>query len=209
MEHLFNGGSNSFLQNSRDLRQQRGLSDFDYRHRLVIGSIYALPFGSGGRYLQNGVASHILGGWTVSGIFTRHSGRPFTVFAGANNPFVGPLANALPDRINDGNMDSSARSVDHWFDTTAFVVPKPARPGDSGRNILIGPGLTNMDFSLARSFRFGEERRLDFRWEVFNLSNTPQFGLPGADASSPATFGKINSLAGDPRVMQFALKLSF
>ena len=209
MEHLFNGGSNSFLQNSRDLRQQRGLSDFDYRHRIVIGSIYALPFGSGGRYMQNGVASHVLGGWTVSGIFTRRSGRPFTVFAGSNNPFVGPLANALPDRINDGNIDPSGRSVDHWFDTTAFVVPKPARPGDSGRNILIGPGLTNMDFSLARSFRFGEERRLDFRWEVFNLSNTPQFGLPGADASSPATFGKINSLAGDPRVMQFALKLSF
>src|SRR5262249_32105174 len=128
MEHLFNGGSNSFLQNSRDLRQQRGLSDFDYRHRFVIGSIYALPFGSGGQYLQHGVLSQVLGGWTISGVFTRHSGRPFTVFAGANNPFVGPLANALPDRIGDGNLPSSDRTPHHWFDPTPFSLPKPARP---------------------------------------------------------------------------------
>ncbi|HXG64488.1 MAG TPA: TonB-dependent receptor, partial [Blastocatellia bacterium] len=94
-EHLFGGGSNSFLQNSRDLRQQRGLSDFDYRHRYVLSYVYELPFGAGRPYLEKGVGAYLLGGWRMSGIFSHRSGRPFTVFASGNNAFVGAFANAL------------------------------------------------------------------------------------------------------------------
>ena len=88
-------------------------------------------------------------------------------------------------------------------------MPTPARLGTCGRNTLRGPNLTNFDASLARTFNyFGEDRALEFRWEVFNVFNTPQFGLPDRNLSGTAA-GRISSLAGDPRVMQFALKFNY
>ncbi len=212
LEHLFSGGSNSFLQNSRNLRSQRGRSDSDYRQRLVLSYVYELPFGKGRGYLTEGAASHLLGGWRVSGLSNMRTGRPFTIFASANNGLVGNrggLANALGDCLRDGSLPSGDRNVDRWFDTSAYAVPTPARLGSCGRNTLDGPGLVNFDFSLARAFEyFGEGRRLEFRWELFNLFNTPQFGLPSNNLSS-GDVGRISSLAGDPRVMQFALKFVF
>jgi hypothetical protein len=212
MEHLFSGGSSSFMQNARDLRQQRGRSDFDYRQRFVVSYIYEIPLGKGKKYLTDGAASHILGGWRISGVTNLRSGRPFTVFASANNSLVGNrggLANALADCLRDGTLPEDQRTVDRWFDITAYAVPTPARLGTCGRNTLEGPGLVNFDFALARSFDyFGENRRLEFRWEMFNIFNTPQFGLPGNNRSS-GDVGRISSLAGDPRVMQFALKFYF
>ena len=211
-EHLFSGGSNSFLQNARDLRSQRGRSDFDYRHRFVASYLYELPFGRGRSYLTEGVASHLLGGWRISGVTNIRSGRPFTIFAGTNNSLVGNrggLANALADCLRDGTLPDGERDVDRWFDPTAYAVPTPARLGNCGRNTLDGPGLVNFDFALARSFEyFGENRRLEFRWEVFNAFNTPQFGLPERNRASGGV-GRISALAGDPRVMQFALKFYF
>jgi outer membrane receptor protein involved in Fe transport len=211
-EHLFSGGSNSFMQNSRNLRSQRGRSDFDYRHRFVSSYIWELPFGRGRSYVTDGALAHIIGGWRVSGLTNIRSGRPFTVFAGANNSLVGNrggLANALADCLRDGTLSGDERDVDRWFDTAAYAVPTPARLGTCGRNTLTGPGLVNFDFALARAFEyFGENRRLEFRWEMFNMFNTPQFGLPGNNRSS-GDVGRISSLAGDPRVMQFALKFYF
>lgn len=212
MEHLFSGGSNSFMQNSRNLKSQRGRSDFDIRHRFVASYVYELPFGPGRSYLTTGPAAHILGGWRLSGVTNIRSGRPFTVFASANNSLVGNrggLANALADCLRDGKLSGDERNVDRWFDTSAYAVPTPARLGTCGRNTLDGPGYVNFDFALARSFEyFGEGRRLEFRWEMFNMFNTPQFGLPNANRSS-SDVGRISSLAGDPRLMQFALKFIF
>jgi len=211
-EHLFSGGSNSFMQNARNLREQRGRSDFDYRHRWVTSYIYEVPFGKGKAYLTEGVPSHILGGWRISGVTNLRSGRPLTIFAGANNSLVGNrggLANALADCVSDGALPTDERNVDKWFDTNGYSVPTPARLGNCGRNTLDGPGLVNFDFALARSFQhFGENRRLEFRWEMFNMFNTPQFGLPERNRSSSAV-GRISTLAGDPRVMQFALKFYY
>ena len=99
-------------------------------------------------------------------------------------------------------------SVDEWFDTSAFAVP-PGRLGTCGRNTESGPGYINFDIGLARAFEyFGEGRHLEFRWELFNLFNTPQFGRPNNQVTSSG-FGQITSLSGDPRVMQFALKFIF
>lgn len=211
-EPLFGGGSDIFLQNSRDLRSQRGRSDFDYRHRFVASYDFELPFGRGRRFFENGVASHILGGWRLSGLTNVRSGRPFTIFASANNSLVGNrggLANALADCLRGGALPDEVRTVDRWFDPTAYAVPSPARLGNCGRNTLTGPGLLNFDIALARSFEnLGENRRLELRWEVFNAFNTPQFGLPERNRSSPSV-GRISTLAGDPRVMQFAVKLHY
>ncbi len=224
MEHLFSGGSNSFLQNMHNLSEWRGRSDFDIRQRFVFSYTYDLPFGPKRKFVNTGVISHIIGDWRVSGIGTFHSGRPFTIFFGGNNSAVrgrGGLGNALADCNGQPRIIGS---VDAWFDpnTPAFSNPQrqsgtpgnpnfvPAKLGTCGRNTVEGPGYKLMDFALAREFNyFGEGRSLLFRWEVFNLTNTPQFGLPARDRNSLSSFGKITSLAADPRVMQFALKFTF
>lgn len=213
-EHLAAGGTGSFTQNSYNRRERRGPSDFDVRHRFVASYIYELPFGQGRSYLTRGALSHILGGWRISGLSNIRSGRPFTLRASANDTALGGLrggglVSAFADCLRDGTLPKSERTIDRWYDTTAYSVPTPARLGTCGRNTLRGPGLTNFDFALARTFNyFGEGRALEFRWEMFNAFNTPQFGLPERNISSGSR-GVISSLAGDPRVMQFALKFNF
>jgi hypothetical protein len=213
-EHLAAGGTGSFTQNARNLRERRGPSDFDIRHHFTAGYIYELPFGQGRSYLNEGVLSHILGGWRISGTSSIRTGRPFTIRAGSNDTPLGGargggLVSAFADCLRDGTLPSSERTVDRWFDTTAYARPNPARLGSCGRNTLRGPGLTNFDFALARTFNyFGEGRGLELRWEMFNMFNTPQFGLPERNINSSAA-GRISTLAGDPRVMQFALKFNF
>jgi hypothetical protein len=213
-EHLAAGGTGSFTQNARNLRERRGPSDFDVRHRFVGSYIWELPFGKGRSYLHDGVLAHIVGGWRLSGLANVRSGRPFTVAANGNSTALGGargggLVGAFADCLRDGSLSGDARTIDRWFDTTAYAVPTPARLGTCGRNTLRGPNLTNFDASLVRTFDyFGEDRSLEFRWEVFNVFNTPQFGLPDRNLSGTAA-GRISSLAGDPRVMQFALKFNY
>ncbi|PYV46585.1 MAG: hypothetical protein DMG92_17790 [Acidobacteria bacterium] len=215
-EHLFSGGSNSFLQNSRDIRSQRGRSDSDYRHRVVASYDYELPFGQGKQFLTDGPLAYIIGGWRTGGILTLRTGRPFTIFASANNnalggPRVGGMVNSFANCLSDPQVDvNRIYSGGAYFSPAAFAAPVSGHLGNCGRNTVEGPGLTDFDLALARTFPLmGEGRNLEFRWEVFNALNTPQFGLPGNNVSSSGNFGKITSLAGDPRVMQFALKFYY
>jgi outer membrane receptor protein involved in Fe transport len=213
-EHLAAGGTGSFTQNARDLHERRGPSDFDVTHRFVGSYIWELPFGKGRSYLREGALAHVLGGWRLSGLANVRSGRPFTVGANGNSTALGGargggLVAAFADCLRDGSLDSGERTIDRWFDPTAYAAPTPARLGNCGRNTLRGPSLTNFDAALARTFDyFGEDRDLEFRWEVFNVFNTPQFGLPDRNISGTSA-GRISTLAGDPRVMQFALKFNF
>jgi hypothetical protein len=214
-EQLFSGGSNSFMQNSRDFTQQRGSSDFDVRHRLVFSYVFESPFGPGRKMLQSGIVSQVLRGWRLSGLTALHSGRPFTMFDAANNSAVsnrGGLGNAVADcNGGNGSLPRDQQSVTRFFDTTQFAAPPAPRVlGNCRRNSLEGPNYSDVDFALARSFNYfgNEQRSLEFRWEVFNALNTPQFGLPVHDVSNSSN-GQITSLAGDPRVMQFALKFYF
>lgn len=198
---LTSGGSNA-VQDPLNFLALRGLSDHDYRQRFVSAVVYDTPFNSSdSRFIK-----YAFGGWRVSGIFTRRSGRPFSVGASDNNSFVGSSASAQANRIKDGRLEGDEQTIDRWFDTSAFS--KPPALGNAGRGILIGPSLTNIDLSLSRSFNFTERQRMEFRWEIFNATNTAQFGLPERNVNS-STNGKITTLAGDPRVMQFALKYIF
>lgn len=213
-EHLATGGTGSFTQDAHNLRERRGPSDFDIRHRFVASYVYELPAGKGHNLFSEGPLSEIFGGWRVSGLSNIRSGRPFTISANSNSTALGGirgggLVSAFADCLRDGNLPSDSRTIDRWYDTTAFSAPSPARLGTCGRNTVRGPNLVNFDIALARTFAyFGEGRNLELRWEIFNMFNTPQFGLPERNIQSSSA-GRISTLAGDPRVMQFALKFNY
>jgi hypothetical protein len=208
-EHLTSGGSNSFPQNARDLHTWYGLSDFDVRHRFVINGIWELPFGHGRRYFNDGLGAKILGGWELTGNFNARSGKPFTVTQSGDPLSLGSLSTTLPDLIGDPRVSNP--TITRWFNPAAFqlLTATSNRFGTEGRNILIGPGFASFDFAIHRRFGLGNESRyLDFRWEVFNALNHANFGLPNRTINS-SNVGTITTLAGDPREMQFALRLNF
>jgi outer membrane receptor protein involved in Fe transport len=209
-------------RNGRNFAAWYGSSDFDVPHRIAVSYAYELPFGHGKPLLNRGIASYILGGFRTSGVYTYYSGHPFTVngggtLAAALDPFG--VATAVPNLIGTPHIVGNA---DCWFYaaqnghcqalapnlTNAYALPPSGTVGDVGRNTLRGPHTSVFDAALMRDFRFGERTSLEFRWEVFNITNTPLFGQPNSNFSSGAA-GTITTLSGDPRVMQFALRLGF
>jgi len=194
-------------QDIRNRRAERGNSPADLRHRLVLSWIYELPFGEGKRWGSSDlVVAKILGGWQVNGIATLQSGLPFTPVLAAATTNTG--TGSRPDRIGNGALPRSERTLIRFFDTSAFTTPAQFTYGNAGRDILIGPGFVNFDFSLFKNFRLTETRTLQFRSEFFNLFNTPQFGLPNATFGTSG-FGRISLLAGEMRQIQFSLKFVF
>ena len=149
----------------------------------------------------------------MNGTLSLYSGFPFTVLASANtlNNGVGTRAN----RLRDGNLPTSERTVERWFDIDAFANPGFRQWGNSGRNILSGPGTKQVDLALFKTFKAREGRaEIQFRTEAFNLANTPQFNQP-VNTIGNTNSGRITS-AGSPvtlqrtqRQLQFALKVLF
>ena len=210
------GNSNGTgIQNPTNLKLYRGNSDFDIRHLLVLSWSYDLPFGRGKRFAPNaaGLVQTVLGGWRLNSIETFSTGAPFTP------TMVSSLLNSgnapqWPNRIGSGAV--SDPNIHAWFNPADFVSPGNYVYGNSGRNILFGPGTKQVDFSLFKDFNFNESatRRLQFRAEAFNVLNTPQFNNPNAQIGNAAV-GTITS-AGAPllyqrtsRQLQLALKLYF
>ncbi|MEP6637138.1 MAG: TonB-dependent receptor, partial [Acidobacteriota bacterium] len=206
-------GDPNFPQNSFDVHAERGLSNFDVRHRLSVSYSYDLPFGKGRAHLaDSGWLSTILSGWQTFGIITLQSGRPFTVAllqeidnSGTGRSILGFGANDRPNVVGDPHVGQ--RSTDHWFNTAAFAFSPRGTFGNAGRNILEGPGYQNVNVSLVKNTALSERFNLQFRAEAFNLFNHPNFNLPDNFLGSP-TFGRI-TLARDPRHIQFGLKLLF
>ncbi len=188
------------------LNLNRGNSYSDIRRQWAMSTTYELPFGKGKAMMnRGGISDVVLGGWQLAGLLTLRTGIPFTVTTS------GGLTNAggqdRPNRIGSGVLPSDQQTIDHWFDTTAFKVQPQYTYGNSGRSILTGPGLKNLDLSLSKSFTLTERFHLQFRAEAFNFTNTPSFGQPGATLNGLGV-GTITS-AGDPRRIQFGLKLVF
>jgi Carboxypeptidase regulatory-like domain/TonB dependent receptor-like, beta-barrel len=206
-------GDPNFPQNSYDARAERGRSNFDVRHRLSASYSYDLPFGKGRRHLANsGWVSALMGGWQTFGIVNWQTGRPFTVAllpeidnSGTGRSILGFGANDRPNVV--GNPNLSQRSAQQWFNQNAFAFPNRGTFGNAGRNILEGPGYSNVNASLVKNATLTERLNLQLRAEVFNLFNHPNFNLPDNFLGSP-TFGQITS-ARDPRHIQFGVKLLF
>ncbi len=191
-------------QNSFDLRAERGLSEFDVRHRFVASFIYELPFGKGKQFLNSGIIAQIFGNFEIAGIIVSQTGRPFTPRISSDRSNTGQLQDR-PNIIGNLRLDNPDPSL--WFNTAAFAIAPAGTFGNAGRNILTGPGFHNTDIALFKRIKFGETRNLELRGEIFNLLNTPNFDLPNTFADS-TQFGKIFS-AGPARQIQFGVKFDF
>jgi hypothetical protein len=224
-------GGPKIRQNSDDLSADKGLSAFDVRHNFALSFLWDLPFGNrrGGGRGSAGWKGKLLDDWSLSGVFIRASGNPFTPLISFNNSRSGVTGATatLADRPNlksGFSKNPIIGSPDQWYDPNAFELPAPGFFGNLGRNTLIGPGFTNVDFSLMKDIAvkgISEDFRIQFKVEVFNAFNHANFDLPGnAQNASSASFiftdatGKPNPTAtrpikttNDPREIQFALKL--
>ena len=180
------------VADSYNRRLEKDLSNGDIPHVLSSGFVYQLPFGRG---------------WQVAGVIRIQSGMPVAVTQITNfNSFAG-YGTQRPNRTRDPNLPSGQRSVSQWFNTAAFVQAPQFAIGNSSRNPVRGPGYRTADLMLGKTFPLKERMNLEFRAEVFNVSNTPPLGQPNGVAGN-AAFGSITS-AFDPRVFELALKVNF
>jgi hypothetical protein len=182
---------------------EKGLAETDQRQRFTSGWLWELPLYRSKRRLSG----KLLGGWQVNGTLVVETGLPFYPSQALAPVDDGcPRCTRRPDRIGDGRLDASQRSVGRWFDTSAFVSAR-GHYGNSGRNILVAPGLFNVDFAVFKTFAITESKRIQFRWENYNFTNTPPLNPPVSEVSA-GNFGTITS-AGLGREMQFALRFEF
>ena len=218
------------------MARNKALAGFDRTHNLEIYGVYDLPFGRTKRWAKHGIASMLAGGWQLNWLLTRASGTPLTLTGGGSSlnapgntqtvDQVGPISivgGLGPTQIVGQPPQTCALSdlSCHYFDPSAFTgVPTGrVRFGTSGRNILRGPGLFNLDTSLFRDFKITERVKLQFRAEAFSVTNTPHLANPGTVwTPGSTTFGVISSTlnlagqlpgSGGERWLWLAAKLTF
>lgn len=201
-----------------------GPSDFDVPNRVAVSYVYDFPFGRGKSMLQHGPLAWVLGNWQTSGVYTYYSGHPFQVNEndGNHNSILDPYGytTATPNLIGKPRV---VGDPDCWFyaskdsacgihapsgSTDAYATTAVGAVGNVSRNSLRGPHIDVFDAALLREFPITEGWNVEARWEVFNITNTPEFGQPNGNITSGGV-ASITSLSGDPRVMQFALRVSF
>jgi len=206
--------------NVYNLRNERSLDAFDVSQRLVIASVLDLPVGRGKRFLGNlsGVPNKIIGGWGVDTIITFQSGFPIII-----GGCPGPLSNSgIPNAgcakpIRTGLSSLTSGSLDqklaHWFDTSKFIAPTDYSYGNDSRTEpnIRSDGVKNFDVGLFKNTRFGPSERIgaEFRAEFFNTFNRPQFSPPNSGCCGSAQFGQVTSQYNLPRIVQFALRVTF
>jgi hypothetical protein len=195
-----------------------GLSQINLNHSFTASIIYELPFGKGRKWGSswNGATNAILGGWEATVIEKATSGFPVFVIdtnnsSGAGLENTNAVSQIRPNQIC--NPVLSHPTLSEWFNPACFAQPAPGELGNANRTPLSGPDFVNTDFSIIKHFQLNEKIRADFRTEIFNLFNHPQFGAPGgnnagADFNSP-TFAVVNYTVNNPRLVQFAIKVAF
>jgi hypothetical protein len=189
-----------------NFNNNRGLSDFDIPHRLVVSGIVEHPKLTN----SNSVMRAVLGGWQSNFIWTAQTGTPITILSGVDNALMGiggNFADLTGVDWRQPNDRSRGQEIQEWFNKAAFAVNAPGTIGTGRRNQLRAPGAWNVDYSLFKNFDVIERLRLQFRGEFFNLFNHTRLGAPNTTVTSPS-FGRITS-ALDPRIVQLGLKVIF
>ncbi|HZU21676.1 MAG TPA: hypothetical protein VE998_02520, partial [Terriglobales bacterium] len=207
---FYGSGANAttiFPQDNYNLRAERGLSDFDIRHRFVGNFVYEIP---SLKHVTAHLPRAVADGWQTAGIITLQTGQPFSVLTGQNQSSTG-LGNDRPNLVGDPN--AGPRSVAQWFNTSAFALNAPLTFGNAGRNIVTGPPYKNVDYSVMKNTRLTESLSMQLRAEFFNILNHPNFALPRNTMTAP-NFGALyqtpdvaqNNVglgSGGPRLIQF------
>jgi hypothetical protein len=181
---------------------------YDIKHAFKLGYVYDLPFGRrrsmGANW--NPFVEAVLGGWAIEGIVQLQSGTPSNPRTGVDRANVGRTSER-PDVIRNPNLPNEQRTVDRWFDTSAFVMPEFFRFGNSGAFVIDDDGRRIWDLSIAKRFKVIENHALELRGEFFNLPNVVNFNSPGATLGT-ASYGVISGTT-PARQIQFALRYMF
>jgi hypothetical protein len=187
--------------------RNRATAGFNVGQNFELGWVYELPFGKGKKFLNNGIASQIIGGWQFAGIEACYTGTPFTVFANGtslNAPDETQTANQVMTHVPFiGGVGPGAV----YYSPAAFAPVTTVSYGNVGRNTLTNPGVWNTDLNVVRTFPIKERLKLQFRAEFYNLPNTSHFNGPDNNVND-GTFMQITSSYGE-RNIRFALRLSF
>jgi hypothetical protein len=203
---IFTGPIANFpVADSFNRRLEQDVSNGDIPNYFVVSWVYELPIGPGHRLHPSGVLGKFTNGWQVSGIATVESGFPLALTQTTNfNAFAG-FGTQRPNCVGDPTPDHPTTSA--YFNPSAFSIAPQFTLGTCSRNPVRGPGYQDADLAFIKRSNITERFTLDFRTEIFNLTNTPPLNAPNVIFGS-AAFGTITS-AADPRVIQLALKLNF
>jgi len=233
------GNVGTFIQNSHNPNGEYGPAAPDIRQRLSVSYLYELPVGKGRRFLSdmNRVGEAVLGGWQIAGITTAQTGEAITAVLSADYTNTGSFS-PRPDQIGipydfsgitvQNNPFQCSRpghqTLDCWYNQAAFAIPALASGqtfatnwGNSTIGNLRGPNLINFDFVLQKNFKIRETQQIEFRAELFNIFNHPNFGLPGAGIASNSGTTPVDVSGGAAitntstanRQIEFALKYTF
>jgi hypothetical protein len=186
---------------------ERDSSSGDMPNVLSFSAICNLPAGHGQRFASSGIGNAALGGWALNTIFQMQSGMPVTVTQATNNNAFAGFALQRPNLIASPSLVPSLRTPAHYFNTAAFSTAPQFVLGNASRNPVRGPAYRDLDLALVKHTHLGEMADVEFRAEVFDITNTPAFAQPNGSFGS-AAFGSITATTTDPRVVQFALRLS-
>lgn len=204
---------------------EKGRSDFDARHRFAFNAVYELPFGRGRRFGSGvqGVRGKLIEGWQLGLTGSWRSATPFTVSSPQDFSNIGRTYGNRPNLA--GGPNRGPKTAEQWFNTSAFTTPIRGSFGTAGRNILDGDTQTAINTSLRKDLLITERVKLELRTEMYNVANHTNYGTPNRTYIPPSPFaaapnqvgisnninpdfGRIFS-AGDPRVLQVALRLNF
>ncbi len=193
-----------------------GLSADDIANSIKLSGTWQIP-----HFHLTRFADKLVNGWALAPIITWRSGLPFSVVCGCDNSLTGdyvdradfaPGATIATAKLNPSR--SHAALIQEYFNTAAFTENSPGTFGDTGKNILFGPGLFDTDIALLKDTKIGDRFTLQFRAEVFNAFNNVNFAQPDTRVtdglpSAGGTFGTITSTSTGPRILQLGLKLLF
>ena len=190
-----------------------GRDEFTTRHRAVISAVWEIPVGRGRRYMSDApaVANQFLGGWQLYWIAYLESGWYFSPTFSGSDPSNTNTSGGRPDRVCNGNLPSGDRSISRWFDPSCFAVPPSGRFGNSGSDVLEGPGYHMHHISFAKNFDLTERLKFTFTMSAANAFNHPNFARPSANISTPGSVGVVERPArgrgGPPHRISRPLRL--
>jgi hypothetical protein len=203
-------------QDNNNWKAERGDSSGDIRQNLAFNVLYDLPFGQGRRLGSSvsGLWNQVIGGWRIATLGIIHTGIANTVFIGTNTYGNGNFTNQRPNWVGGAPLYPDNQTVDNFLNSAPYAMPAAGTFGNLGRNTINGPGFAQVDVSFLKNFKVSEGKNLEYRFEIFNLPNHPNFDQPNTTFNT-ANFGKIfNTFGrtigiGTSRQIQMALKFNF